>query len=319
MIRSGLLVTVLLLVGVGQGGTAGAAEPNETETAPAGAAVAAPPGEAPTASPASSPSPRPSSSAPADSTTTATDDAAATGGVPMVDAAAQAVSGARYGVGARMRVTSVPKWMLGLFLDESVPLTSYTAGLEFFRRNGNFDFVLGVAYQSLSPSAGNWLGKGNPSSTDTDYIQFDGLAAYSVDAAFILHTEFNEYVGMHYGGGVGIGITTGRMLRTSAGSPGCANDAGNVAACFPCRIDPATQMCSQRITDGQLPGTEGGTDTPESPSRFSDSHVPTVYPIVNLITGLDIRLPNVPGFAIKVDLGYFFPYFFAGLGAAYQI
>ena len=213
-----------------------------------------------------------------------------------------------------MRYTSVPKWLLGLFLDESMPLNSYTAGLEFFRRTGNFDLVMGVAYQRLSPDPGNWLGSGNPPSVDTDYIQFDNLAAWSVDAAFILHTEFNEYVGMHYGGGVGIGIMTGRMLRTSAGSSGCAADPGNPAVCHPI-VCPDPGPC----TEGQLKPTEGGIDSPGTPSRFADGHVPAVYPIVNLITGLDVRFPNVPGFAVKFDMGYFFPYFFFGGSIAYQL
>src|SRR3569623_430883 len=79
-------------------------------------------------------------------------------GVPMVDIAKQDATGARYGLGLRSRWTSVPSWMLGLFLKNSKSLSSYTVGLEGFRRHGDFDFVLGVAWQSLSPSAGNWLG-----------------------------------------------------------------------------------------------------------------------------------------------------------------
>jgi hypothetical protein len=240
---------------------------------------------------------------------------AITGEVPMVDAAVQAPTPASFGVGARLRLTSVPKWLLGLFLDESVPLTSYTAGLEFFRRSGNFDFVLGVAYQSLSPNAGNWLGKGNDASEETDYVQFDGLASYSVDGAFIAHTEFTENVGMHYGGGVGIGIVTGRMLRTSNGTDGCALSPGDPTKCFP-KFDACPQG---PCTEAQLKSREGGMDSPSSPSRYSDGHVPTVYPIINLVTGLDIRLPNVPGLAMKFEIGYFFPYFFCGPSVAYQI
>lgn len=270
-------------------------EPSTVPAAPAGSPA---PAMDPTPSPRSSPSgndvPAPSSD------------------VPMVAASAQTPGAARYGVGARFRVTSVPKWLLGLFLDESVPLTSYTGGLEFFRRSGNFELAFGVAYQNLSPKDGNWLGAGNDPSQDTDLIQFRNLSSISVDAAFILHTEFNEYVGIHYGGGVGVGIVRGKMLRTSAGSPGCATDPGNRDACYP--------VCAGgRCTEQQLQNSQGGMDSPLSPSRFSDNHVPTIYPIVNLITGLDVRLPTVPGLAFKVDLGYFFPYFFAGAGLAYQL
>ncbi|MEP6653394.1 MAG: hypothetical protein ABJA82_08555 [Myxococcales bacterium] len=304
MVRTWLVFTVILFLGlagnvgnVDRKGTprwggrrAAAAEPAGAENSPAGSA-AVPAGSTPPA-----------------------ETGAMTAEVPMVDAAAQAATPAKFGVGARLRLTSVPKWMLGLFLDQSVPLTSYTAGLEFFRRSGNFDFVLGLAYQSLSPNAGNWLGKGKDSSQDTDYVQFDGLASYSLDGAFIMHTEFTENVGMHYGGGVGIGIVTGRMLRTSNGSqPGCRLSPGDPTKCYPV-------VCPQGpCSEAQLRATEGGSDTASTPSRYSDGHVPTVYPIVNLVTGLDIRLPNVPGLAMKFEIGYFFPYFFFGPSVAYQI
>jgi hypothetical protein len=280
----------------------------------AAAAPTAPaiPPEGTPSSPSSSPSPN---SSPTSTGSDVTEPGAMSAGVPMVDAAVQESTGARYGLGLRLRVTSVPKWLLGLFLAESVPLTSYTAGLEFFRRSGKFDLVLGVAYQPLSPGDGNWLGKSSDSTIDTDYVQFRGLAAYSVDVAFIFHTEFNEYVGMHYGGGIGVGIPTGSLLRTSAGSAGCANDPGNLALCHPVIAGCDTGPC----TEAQLQRSQNGTDSPQFPSRFSESRVPSVYPIVNLVAGLDVRLPTMPGFAVKLDLGYFFPYFFLGLSGAYQI
>ncbi|MEO8213208.1 MAG: hypothetical protein ABI560_08445, partial [Myxococcales bacterium] len=116
MVRTWLVFTVILFLGVvgnvGGPGTqhwggrrAVAAEPAGAENSPAGS----------TAAPAGSPS---------------AETGTMTAEVPMVDAAAQAATAAKFGVGARLRLTSVPKWMLGLFLDESVPLTSYTAGLE---------------------------------------------------------------------------------------------------------------------------------------------------------------------------------------------
>jgi len=279
--------------------------------APEGAST--PPADAAPAVPAPSPSPLPPSSPPPGDPA-AGESPAVSAGVPMVAASTQTAQVARYGLGARFRATSVPKWLLGLFLDESVPLSSYTGGLEFFRRSGNFDLVIGVAYQNLSPKDGNWLGAGNPPDTDTDYIQFRNLASYSVDAAFILHTEFNEYVGIHYGGGVGIGIVVGKMLRTSNMAPGCQDNPGSVTDCFPsklCNVGPCTE--------GQLHASEGGSDSSDNPSRFSDKHVPAAYPIINLVTGLDVRLPSVPGLAVKIDLGYFLPYFFLGGSVAYQI
>jgi len=40
---------------------------------------------------------------------------------------------------------------------------------------------------------------------------------------------------------------------------------------------------------------------------------------VNLVVGLDFKIPNAGGLEFKVDGGYFFPYFFAGGGLSYRI
>lgn len=243
-------------------------------------------------------------------------DTTVSAGVPMVDIAKQDATGARYGLGLRARWTTVPTWLLGLFLKESKPLSSYTVGLEGFRRHGDFDFVLGVAWQSLSPPDGNWLGKGKDPSTDTDYVQFRGLGAISIDAAFILRKDLGQYVTFHYGGGLGLGIMTGKMLRTSDGTSGCANSPGDVTKCYPILTPPCN---SGPCSESQLANSEGKTDTYQSGSRFTDGNIPPVYPIIELLTGFDFRIPNVNGLEVKVEGGYFFPYFFAGGGVTYRI
>jgi hypothetical protein len=246
----------------------------------------------------------PSASAESDTTTVA--------GVPMVDAAAQDARGVHYGLGLRGRWATVPSWLLGIFLQEKQSLSSYAVGLEGFRRSGSFDLVLGVGWQALSPPDGNWLGKGKDPATETDYVQFRSLGAVSVDVAFISRTELNPYVFLHYGGGIGIGIITGKMLRTSDGSAGCRDTPGDVTKCHPI-------ICTQGpCTEATLAASEGSPDTAQNPSRFQDHNVPPVYPIVNLITGLDFKIPSAPGLEFKIDLGYFFPYFFLGAGTAYQ-
>jgi len=240
----------------------------------------------------------------------------AVGGVPMVDARTQDANGVRYGLAVRGRWITVPSWLLGIFLDQSKSLSSYSTGIEGFRRSGDFDFVLGVAWQALSPPDGNWLGKGKTAATDTDYIQFKGLGAISVDAAFILRTELNPYVHLRYGGGIGIGIITGKMLQTSAGTPGCATSPGDTTKCYPILSPPcAAGPC----TESELKNSEGNTDSPQSGSRFKSTDIPAVYPIVNLVTGLDFKIPNADGLEVKIDVGYFFPYFFVGGGVAYLI
>lgn len=235
--------------------------------------------------------------------------------VPMVDAAAQVMAPAQYGVGMRGRWISVPSWLLDLFTRENVPLSSYGVGLEFFRRGKSFDLLMGLTYQAMSPADGNWLGKNNPSAVDTDFLQFRGLGLVGLDAAFILHTDFNEFFGIHYGGGIGVGVVTGRLLRTSAGSQGCVNDPGNEAACH-----PVVEGCSRGpCTEAQLKGTEGGIDTPGSPSRFEERQVPAIIPIVNAVAGLDFRIPGLSGLEAKIEAGFYAINFFVGAGVAYRL
>jgi hypothetical protein len=131
---------------------------------------------------------------------------------------------------------------------------------------------------------------------------------------FILHTALTRVVGVHYGGGIGLGILTGKVLRTSDGSAGCRTNPGSVADCHP--VVCATGPC----TEAALAATESpfGSDTTTTPSRFKQT-LPTVYPIVDLLAGIDFRVPSVPRLDLKVDLGFFFPYFFLGAGVAYRI
>src|SRR5215212_9990177 len=56
-----------------------------------------------------------------------------------------------YGVSARLRWVSVPKFMLNPFTKQNVPLSSWATGFEFFRRKGNFDLVASFSYINLSP------------------------------------------------------------------------------------------------------------------------------------------------------------------------
>jgi hypothetical protein len=316
MFRLGLMLSLSLslLVGLGSGrasaetaprvlAQAGTSTPSDADVA-AGANDGTKAGDAPTAS------------APASNPGTGKDEPeAVVAGVPMVDAALQDARPARYGVGVRSRWASTPSWMLGWFTKTAKPLSSYTVGGEFFRRSGNFDLVLGIAWQDLSPPDGNWLGSGKDPATDTDFVQFRNFGAVSVDLAFIMRTELNPWVGIHYGGGVGVGIVTGKVLRTSDGAGDCATNPGDVVGCKP----QLTPPCNGPCTEQQLQNSEGGQDSSQAPSRFVAGNIPAAYPIVNIVGGLDFRIPHLDGLELKVEGGFFFPYLFLGGGVSYRI
>ncbi len=219
----------------------------------------------------------------------------------------------QFGGALRMRWVSVPSWFLGAFTKENVPLSSYHIGGEFFRRKGDLDITLGVAYQRMSPPDGNFLGKSKPPELDTDFVQFRGLGMLGVDVAFIWHQRMNEYFGFHYGAGLGLALVTGKMLRTSAGSPGCKDSPGDESKCFP--IVCSAGGCDEKA----LLNTEGGKDNgPGEPHRFADPDVPGAIPILNVLAGFNVRIPEAKGLEFKFEGGFYNAFFLGGgIGYAY--
>ena len=183
---------------------------------------------------------------------------------------------------------------------------------EVYRRKGEFDFIFSIGYQNMSPPDGNWLGKGHDPTIDTDYVQFKGLGFVGIDASFVWHTFFTDWFGLHYGAGIGIGIVTGHMLRTSNGT-GCTEaNAGDFTKCHPIGADCPPSGC----TDASLNALGPGPDDPNNPHRFTDPNVPPALPIVNVLVGFDFRLPNVRGWEAKIE-GGFYDAFFLGGGVGY--
>jgi hypothetical protein len=215
----------------------------------------------------------------------------------------KAASDVAYGVGLRGRWVSVPSWMLGVFTKHNVPLSTFGhVGIEGFRRHGNFDVVISFSYQNMSPGDGNWLGIGKDATVDTNYVQFRGLAIYTADVSFVWHAMLNQWMGVHYGAGLGVGVVSGHVLRTV--SAGCTeSNVGDLSQCHPVGVTCANGSCTP---DAAL----------QADGRFADSNVPSVVPIVNVVLGVDFRLPNVKGWEAKIE-GGFYDAFFAGLGVGY--
>jgi hypothetical protein len=225
-----------------------------------------------------------------------------------------------YGVAMRARWVTVPAFMLNLFTRRNVPLSSYALAIEGYRRKGNFDFMVAIGYQNMSPSDGNWLGKDqfqHPANVDTDYVQFKGLALVTLDASFIWRNWFSKSFGIHYGAGLGVGIKTGQMLRTS--DAGCTEtNAGDVTQCHPLNVDCSSGVCNeQQLANTSRAGGER-VDSAATPSRFVDQNIPAAVPIVNIVLGIDFRLPQVPNLEAKIE-GGFYDAFFLGGGIVYRI
>lgn len=239
---------------------------------------------------------------------------AAPGNEPVAAAMAEPPppTGAQYGLSVRGRYVTMPSWFLGLFTQENSPLHSAGFILEGFRRNAeNFDIAVGLGYQNMSPPDGNWLGRGKDPSVDTDFVQVKGMSLISLDVSFVWNTWLSDYFGVYYGAGFGLGVVTGKVLRTSADN--CNSDnVGDLSQCKP-------RVCQgDRCTEGELAASEGQKDGgPENPHRFKESSVPGALPILNLMAGVSLRLPEVPGLEIRLLEGGFHNAFFLGSSVAY--
>jgi len=231
------------------------------------------------------------------------------------EAAATRPADLSYGVAARLRWVTVPAWMLNLFTKKNVPLSSWGTGIEFFRRKSNFDLIASLSYQNMSPPDGNWLGKGHNANVDTDYVQFNGLAMWGVDVSFVWHSMFNEWFGMHYGAGIGVGIIPGEILRISNGPQCTEQNAGNINQCYPVGVTPNGSDKLPLPPNLTTPRTTV-EDSPNNPHQFVDQNKPPVLPIVNILIGFDFRLPQVRGWEAKIE-GGFYNAFFLGGGVGY--
>jgi hypothetical protein len=162
----------------------------------------------------------------------------------------------------------------------------------------------------MSPPDGNWLGKSKDPSIDTDFVQFRDFYIFGLDAAFIWHQQFNRYIGMHYGAGIGLAFVHGDMLRISNSAQCTKENAGDERACRP-------KICPEAgCTETMLKNSEGRDLGPDSPARYKDPDVPSAVPILNVLLGFDFRFPELKGFEARLE-GGFYDAFFVGMGFGY--
>ncbi len=196
----------------------------------------------------------------------------------------------KFGLGLRARYVTIPQFLINLFVDHSTTMTSFGFGGEFVRRKGNFDIVVGVEYENISPPDGLYQEEGeDPARAGEypDFTEFDGLALLGLDIAFVWHTNLHEKVQLRYGAGLGIGIVLGSIYQTDT-------------------------MCPAGTTISDLDDPTHCPLAAGAPREKAD--VPPVVPIVNLLLGFRFKVND----QISINLeGGFRNMFFFGLGTDY--
>jgi hypothetical protein len=180
---------------------------------------------------------------------------------------------AKIGLGVRMRYVHIPSKAIELFVEKSAGSDSHPGfGVEFVREKGDMAFTVGLEYEEIAPRSGVYIEKGDTIPTDpVDYVEFDKFTWVTLDFSFIGQQKLGtDYLALRYGAGLGVGYIMGKMLRTDYL---CSSD--DVASCSQ---DPAA-------VDVKAP----------------DEDVPPVFPVVNVLLGLQIRpFDNV---AINIEGG----------------
>ncbi|RMH45003.1 MAG: hypothetical protein D6689_01060 [Deltaproteobacteria bacterium] len=196
---------------------------------------------------------------------------------------------ARFGLGVRARYVFFPKGLLELFVDSASSGVSRTGfGVEFVRRKANFDLVVGLEYDNVSPEDGLWLEKGDTPGVpgeNPDFVEFDGLATLGLDVAFVWHHPLASRVSLRYGAGIGVAAVLGDVIQTDTR---CTVQ-GDINSCSP---DPNGEQVNEKSED-----------------------VPPAVPIVNLLLGA--RIDVAPQLSLNIETG-FRDVFYAGLGTTYM-
>lgn len=117
-------------------------------------------------------------------------------------------------VGVRTHVLFVPNFLIEAFgLEHFETVIGWALGPEFTYRHNGLDIVASIWWGSYPVDS--WTREDGDPETDTEIIRSTlGLVWFT--AEFLSGYEFEPWVSLIYGGGFGIGITTGEVTRDEA-------------------------------------------------------------------------------------------------------
>ena len=165
------------------------------------------------------------------------------------------------GVGLRLRNVRLPRGMIEAFVERSSGGSSnFGIGLEISRRKGPFEFQFGLEYEKITAKNGLWVDKGDTIPQDEpDYVEFNGFSWVTAELSFMYHTEIIPQLSVRYGGGAGIGVFMGEILRTDYACTG-----------------PELDTCNMRTN-------------PPAENDHTPYDLPPVMLVINAIVGVQIR------------------------------
>lgn len=118
----------------------------------------------------------------------------------------------------------IPAGMIEIFVQHSPSVSNPQAGLELTIRRDSFEIIASAWYADFT-TEGPFLANGDP--PDDVEIMDSSLRTVMVGATFMWSTMFNDYIGLEYGLGLGVGYVFGDLVRTEA----YPSDNGGFAPC----------------------------------------------------------------------------------------
>lgn len=216
-----------------------------------------------------------------------------------------------YGFDIRLRKVYLPSALLGLFVDRAEGGAESTGiGADFVRRRGDLELQFGVEYEAVNVKEGVYINKGDSiANGDTiDYILSPetghGPAFHwlTFEFTFINHARINKYLAVRYGGGAGLGVLMGSVVRYDTQCAGGSSNSNVYPGCKPSQYGGG----GTTVMDNS-----GAPET--TPVAYN---LPPIFPVVNAIIGLQIRpvdkvVINIEGGIrtlpfIGLSAGYFF-------------
>ena len=178
-------------------------------------------------------------------------------------------------VGFRGGVLFIPTFFLdAFFFDKSTGVINGTWTAEYIiRTNPTFEYVIGLGYNRLSyGGGGRFLEKGDDV-WEAEEIQ-NSLSALVLDVHFVKLVPLTPGMKIILGGGVGIGVMLGKLVRTDT--------VDGVTLCQSATSDaPLHKDCQLHLG---LSADEDIKDK-DNPSGRKEDRVPPVIPLVDLLVG----------------------------------
>jgi len=123
----------------------------------------------------------------------------------------------KIGLGLRLRNVRIPKSLIEIFVARAPGGSSSVGfGAELSRRKGQFEVQFGLEYEKIEINGDRlWVDKGDSIPMDEpDYVEFEDFAWVTAELSFMYHTPIIPQLSVRYGGGAGIGIFMGDIVRT---------------------------------------------------------------------------------------------------------